>query len=63
MRRNFGALMENNGGEEGRRKSYVEGRRRAAEIFEEGERNLAFIKKNDFLFPFFSHKAMPLVPF
>ena len=54
--------MENNGGEEGRRKSYVKGRRRAAEISEEGERNLAFIKKNDFLFPFFSHKAMPLVP-
>ena len=24
MRRNFGALMENKGGEEGRRKSYVE---------------------------------------
>ena len=45
--------MENNGGEEGRRKSYVEGRRRAAEISEEGERNLAFIKKIDFLLPFF----------
>jgi len=32
MRRNFGALMENNGGEEGRRKSYVERGRKASEF-------------------------------
>jgi len=35
--------MENKGGEEGRRKSYVGVRRRAYEFSKEGERNLAFI--------------------
>ena len=45
--------MENKGGEEGRRKSYVGVRRRASEFSAEGRERMWLFKKNDFLFPIF----------
>ena len=48
MRRNFGALMEAQWRRRRRKKSYVEGIKRAAEISEEGERIWLLFKKKIF---------------
>ena len=61
MRRNFGASMDNNGGEEGRRKATWKERKKLLK-FAEGRERIWLLKKKIF-FPFFFQKAMPHVPF